>query len=238
MHSVQAAPRQSYGKWLLRCGLRDALRAGSAEAKSPPTPPVPSSGKMHSVQAAPRQRPASFPSAVRMPRCTPCRQRRGKGVGGQLGDHIGLDALRAGSAEAKTESMVLEAEQAAMHSVQAAPRQRTRKREPNRLYQRCTPCRQRRGKAMRQCDPPAPAPRCTPCRQRRGKDSVETVAQPTVDDALRAGSAEAKAHQRKRDRRPMVISTTVRRFSYLPPPESPRLRPYPSSLCTIQSPSF
>ena len=193
-------------------------------------------------------------------RCTPCRQRRGKDES-RKSMAAAVDALRAGSAEAKKRAAALMLTLCA----RCTPCRQRRGKAPNRTniayrVARCTPCRQRRGKVedCHQRDPPLSmhsvqaAPRqswrrsvlhhrvrrCTPCRQRRGKDSVETVAQPTVDDALRAGSAEAKAHQRKRDRRPMVISTTVRRFSYLPPPESPRLCPHPPSLCTIQSPSF
>ena len=56
MHSVQAAPRQrltpstqTLRRW------RDALRAGSAEAKALPTGEDPDKVSMHSVQAAPRQ---------------------------------------------------------------------------------------------------------------------------------------------------------------------------------------
>ena len=168
---------------------------------------------MHPVQAEPRQRPTLALWASVTTRCTPCRQRRGKGhpcahLHNRATMHpvqaaprqrkflaykkvTGIDAPRAGSAEAKT--VVL---------------------SPALTVARGTPCRQRRGKvfyrlddggadkmhpvqaAPRQSDvsahlgahavamhPVQAAPRqsavnrvdnvtragCTPCRQRRGK---------------------------------------------------------------------
>ena len=103
------------------------------------------------------------------------------------------DAPRAGSAEAKGDVLCR----------RSAP-------------MRCTPCRQRRGKALPFC-PNTPRPGCTPCRQRRGKEKSlagatkgcpmhpvqaaprQRQSSPMVkavpSDAPRAGSAEAKPPQ-------------------------------------------
>ena len=56
MHSVQAAPRQrDFIEAVENIGNKDALRAGSAEAKGISVAQEETTHKMHSVQAAPRQ---------------------------------------------------------------------------------------------------------------------------------------------------------------------------------------
>ena len=122
MHPVQAAPRQSPPVRRSTGTGRDAPRAGSAEAKNghPPqntkTGDAPRAGSaeakfeqgltkmtigsMHPVQAAPRQRIRWAVSASSTARCTPCRQRRGKGG-----------------------SRYPQRREYTMHPVQAAPRQ-------------------------------------------------------------------------------------------------------------------
>ena len=129
---------------------------------------------MHSVQAAPRQRPC-LPARTRTRyRCTPCRQRRGKVSPNATCTFQRKDALRAGSAEAKTGELSFSRADAKMHSVQAAPRQR-RWRSARRSHRA----------------------RCTPCRQRRGKDGVHGAGGGAGRDALRAGSAEAKNTEKR-----------------------------------------
>ena len=123
MHPVQAAPRQS----------RTCRRS-----------PAPGR-RMHPVQAAPRQsgcrtcrlpglsgctpcrqRRGKDPYVYNMAAdvgCTPCRQRRGKGRANAVRVVEPEDAPRAGSAEAK---FIVQRDMrftAAMHPVQAAPRQ-------------------------------------------------------------------------------------------------------------------
>ena len=66
------------------------------------------------------------PQFVGFCRCTPCRQRRGKGRSVRTNRGVRYDAPRAGSAEAKSH-----------------------KKSPFTAQKRCTPCRQRRGKASR-----------------------------------------------------------------------------------------
>ena len=190
MHPVQAAPRQRPTMQMQMRGNHDAPRAGSAEAKPPSKGSRPNMMTMHPVQAAPRQRqqnrhlthsPRMHPvqAAPRQsacplapispsPRCTPCRQRRGKDRLYFRTKKAPSDAPRAGSAEAKVTCHIL---------VQ--------------IRTRCTPCRQRRGKDLferldklgMRMHPVQAAPRqscwtwrawrsahrCTPCRQRRGK---------------------------------------------------------------------
>ena len=79
MHPVQAAPRQRLFCCLVVYANHDAPRAGSAEAKV-----------VHAL------------TSIIALRCTPCRQRRGKGVRGAPVAKIDKDAPRAGSAEAKS----------------------------------------------------------------------------------------------------------------------------------------
>ena len=101
MHPVQAAPRQSNLIWIGDTSEGDAPRAGSAEAKHHHELPARKGTQMHPVQAAPRQRRPTTSCGTSPPRCTPCRQRRGKArrsQGAPCGRH---DAPRAGSAEAK-----------------------------------------------------------------------------------------------------------------------------------------
>ena len=148
-------------------------------------------------------------------RCTPCRQRRGKGLR-QLACHaVQRDALRAGSAEAKWRIVIkeirlyrctpcrqrrgkgspvpgMDTTRGTMHSVQAAPRQRPLDPTKHRTRQGCTPCRQRRGKGIPSYTVVPSRRGCTPCRQRRGKAGDEAFCIIACDDALRAGSAEAK----------------------------------------------
>ena len=173
--------------------IRDAPRAGSAEAKFSCPP-----NKMACVLDAPRAGSAEAKNATsspdyRLSGCTPCRQRRGK---------VAQKKPLHGSEK--------------MHPVQAAPRQSQPQRFPppctgctpcrqrrgkvfcegrrsacradapragsaeaklntaqGLLYRRrCTPCRQRRGKAMNE-DAYYDRLRCTPCRQRRGKEEAE-----------------------------------------------------------------
>ena len=62
------------------------------------------------------------PQFVGFCRCTPCRQRRGKG-GEISGCETPADAPRAGSAEAKVPQPVVTITCCGMHPVQAAPRQ-------------------------------------------------------------------------------------------------------------------
>ena len=80
----------------------------------------------------------------------------------------GIDAPRAGSAEAKIDVLTLNQIVSKMHPVQAAPRQSPLRSGCLAACARCTPCRQRRGKVSHQITPQG-RPRCTPCRQRRGK---------------------------------------------------------------------
>ena len=100
---------------------------------------------MHPVQAAPRQRSISS-GRLDHSKDAP---RAGSAEAKKLlcdFDFISLDAPRAGSAEAKN------------YIIRYARR-----------FVRCTPCRQRRGKAR--CTPRVHRRQgCTPCRQRRGKD--------------------------------------------------------------------
>ena len=148
-------------------------------------------------------------------RCTPCRQRRGKGFAAFARARPDRDALRAGSAEAKLRrsSNVLyafdalragsaEAKEAGIdddgHPVLrdalragSAEAKRHALSGVVKLPGRCTPCRQRRGKAVCTTGGIRSKPGCTPCRQRRGKDLAQGL-RDLVDDALRAGSAEAK----------------------------------------------
>ena len=144
------------------------------------------------MQAAPRQ------SAIRLSRIY----------------RLTNDAPRAGSAEAKSRRAEDAVRRAAMHPVQAAPRQRpgishssgnrhdapragsaeAKRKSQLRYYvnARCTPCRQRRGKVTDNRQQPILAIGCTPCRQRRGKVRITDTAQRGSADAPRAGSAEAK----------------------------------------------
>ena len=168
MHPVQAAPRQSC--LLLRQSIlnSDAPRAGSAEAKSRSSVIAPTAVAMHPVQAAPRQSyrvPVIEPLGVDAPRAgsaeaktrtdSPC-------------EKLSADAPRAGSAEAKCFYRYLHHTQAWMHPVQAAPRQSS-------CPAGIRPSRgdaPRAGSAEAKCSPiisTACLCRCTPCRQRRGK---------------------------------------------------------------------
>ena len=58
-----------------------------------------------------------------------------------------------------------------MHPVQAAPRQSMYRGVDAVMNARCTPCRQRRGKAVI-AESTVTSAGCTPCRQRRGKDRL------------------------------------------------------------------
>ena len=166
MHPVQAAPRQRRSCRCAQAACADAPRAGSAEAK-------------HAVHAgaearidAPRAGSAEAKNGrvwVLSPPagCTPCRQRRGKGLRCQPQGHR-HDAPRAGSAEAKIEKSLRYDEEI-----------------------RCTPCRQRRGKVKdHEVLPPEAhdAPRAGSAEAKFGQDYqiVQHI------DAPRAGSAEAK----------------------------------------------
>ena len=149
----------------------DAPRAGSAEAKDLLAQRI-----NHCISDAPRAGSAeakkrSHRRCKSCPRCTPCRQRRGKVLYGELGvrdvlmhpvqaaprqrDSLHLigtelpDAPRAGSAEAKSLHQQIQAYQ-----------------------QRCTPCRQRRGKGRGSWCCCRRRLGCTPCRQRRGKVEI------------------------------------------------------------------
>ena len=126
---------------------KDALRAGSAEAKIKQAGNLAQQPEMHSVQAAPRQSENNEDEPPQGVRCTPCRQRRGKEACDTLlwflaalmhsvqaaprqrliptlSALCAFDALRAGSAEAKTFYQTNNKSKTKMHSVQAAPRQR------------------------------------------------------------------------------------------------------------------
>ena len=100
---------------------------------------------MHPVQAAPRQSWLSWSVTA-----------------------MSLDAPRAGSAEAKFRILV-HPHSEWMHPVQAAPRQSCNHKWDDTPGQRCTPCRQRRGKVLRHTERRRQREGCTPCRQRRGK---------------------------------------------------------------------
>ena len=167
MHPVQAAPRQSVIHLLAAMDMDGCTpcrqRRGKEQVRLLPR----ACRQMHPVQAAPRQRPACRPRPARS-----------------------ADAPRAGSAEAKglllksrDANWVMHPVQAAprqrrapaasgnrcaMHPVQAAPRQRAPAVTRRRAGDRCTPCRQRRGKVNHLLEIPQRAG-CTPCRQRRGK---------------------------------------------------------------------
>ena len=125
-----------------------------------------------------------------LPRCTPCRQRRGKVHGGH-----GQDAA------------------VSMHPVQAAPRQRHIPYRPRSAHCDAPRAGSAEAKApppdMASTRPDAPragsaeaktaqvkaakgSKRCTPCRQRRGKAGPALGRPPKDRDAPRAGSAEAK----------------------------------------------
>ena len=101
------------------------------------------------------------------------------------------DAPRAGSAEAKTRMVLL------MQSDRRdAPRAGSAEAKICQLFStaliiRCTPCRQRRGKAGLKSRG-LHILRCTPCRQRRGKAGYLQLVAGQLRDAPRAGSAEAK----------------------------------------------
>ena len=147
---------------------------------------------MHPVQAAPRQSGQSARQPRGYGRCTPCRQRRGKGSAVRTRCASSPDAPRAGSAEAKPRDVEVVADigrctpcrqrrgkgsgnpypkqEELMHPVQAAPRQRSACRRSDR----------RAGDAPRagsaeakfpSLPPKLCASRCTPCRQRRGKET-------------------------------------------------------------------
>ena len=132
------------------------------------------------------------PQFVGFCRCTPCRQRRGKALSAvRRGDRL-YDAPRAGSAEAKAVCMAHLAKMRRMHPVQAAPRQRVT------AQSRCTMQADapRAGSAEAKLRRPGAARggghRCTPCRQRRGKARRICRSDCEICDAPRAGSAEAK----------------------------------------------
>ena len=132
------------------------------------------------------------PQFVGFCRCTPCRQRRGKAASHPTNvpctrmhpvqaaprqrsiarclTLAGLDAPRAGSAEAKGDDL------RKRRGEDDAPRAgsaeaKTQHRKYGYHVIRCTPCRQRRGKERRDHTVSHLA-RCTPCRQRRGKAQV------------------------------------------------------------------
>ncbi len=126
MHPVQAAPRQSRFISKFRRTSSDAPRAGSAEAKR---------------QLAPYRHRTS--------RCTPCRQRRGK---------------VASSANSGVP--------AAMHPVQAAPRQSRFISKFRRTSSDAPRAGSAEAKSLHQ-QIQAYQQRCTPCRQRRGKEEAE-----------------------------------------------------------------
>ena len=87
------------------------------------------------------------------------------------------------------------------------------------LHWRCTPCRQRRGKAVQSRQVSAYRPGCTPCRQRRGKDVEQTEIKRVVNDAPRAGSAEAK----------FFVHAIFRAYAPMHPVQAaPRQRYFPS----------
>ena len=146
---------------------------------------------MHPVQAAPRQSALAFIARCFCLRCTPCRQRRGKGDCYNWWLANCDDAPRAGSAEAKV--------------CKVAPRTGC---------VGCTPCRQRRGKGLirtqhhllMEMHPMQAAPRQRPwCSThhmasadapRAGSAEAKVLAvhvDHAIHDAPRAGSAEAKA---------------------------------------------
>ena len=81
---------------------------------------------MHPAQAAPRQSQSINLGRLRLSRCTPCRQRRGKAFAPQGMYVTRRDAPRAGSAEAKFSSCATTRRNCRMHPVQAAPRQRAK----------------------------------------------------------------------------------------------------------------
>ena len=126
---------------------------------------------MHSVQAAPRQRHRRPTPGQGWPRCTPCRQRRGKGTCSNPRDRLlWMHPVQA----APRQSFKVQRGQSSrerMHPVQAAPRQRL-----------CGPCWGNRPSSMH---PVQAAPRQ---RLSRIKPSSQH------GDAPRAGSAEAKRH--------------------------------------------
>ena len=147
------------------------------------------------------------PQFVGFCRCTPCRQRRGKGLYKNRGVLRRGDAPRAGSAEAKRAC-----------SPAAYPR-------PG-----CTPCRQRRGKAARRAYGERGAQRCTPCRQRRGKGGAVGGGNRQRPDAPRAGSA-----QRNNNVPPDGSLTTGRHFFTFHPSRIPTVAP--SSSVTMYNPA-
>ena len=170
MHPVQAAPRQRHVTTRTTQASRDAPRAGSAEAKA-----------------------KDELSVVAYLRCTPCRQRRGKvkGLTGRRGKG-GCTPCR--QRRGKELCRQLDIGVCAMHPVQAAPRQRQRRRS----------CSTNRRDAPRAGSAEAKttsqivfhkSPRCTPCRQRRGKDLRLALIDVHGSDAPRAGSAEAKVRE-------------------------------------------
>ena len=125
---------------------QDAPRAGSAEAKIGCKHALTLAGKMHPVQAAPRQRSASgalTSSSVRMhpvqaaprqsfrtsptkhsrARCTPCRQRRGKDST-PARTSAGYRCTPCRQRRGKVSGLPAARTEIPMHPVQAAPRQR------------------------------------------------------------------------------------------------------------------
>ena len=166
---------------------------------------------MHPVQAAPRQ------SSV---------------APGPPGG-AGTDAPRAGSAEAKPGGSAGPTARSAMHPVQAAPRQSSA------IIASCISFKDapRAGSAEAKQSPLRSnshrACRCTPCRQRRGK----AVCPNAYAVQLRMHPVQA-AQSKITTCRPVVKGPSGGIFSHSTPPESPRSRPHPPSLCTIQPPSF
>ena len=191
MHSVQAAPRQSGRHRDVLAAESDALRAGSAEAKRVLVIAKHIVRKMHSVQAAPRQSPLAGYGIDPAWRCTPCRQRRGKAPQPGLDCAVLWDALRAGSAEAKSGN---DFSGAGKVDALRAGSAEAKASSSSSLAMKpgCTPCRQRRGKVwllsqffgLLWMHSVQAAPRQ---RVRRYVKNAQNQR-----DALRAGSAEAK----------------------------------------------
>ena len=138
------------------------------------------------------------PQFVGFCRCTPCRQRRGKGFPGECSAPGQSDAPRAGSAEAKLPVPQAHQLKIAMHPVQAAPRQSSTMQPIVCLLAGMHPVqaapRQSRcvtsGMSTSMMHPVQAAPR---------QSVSDDHHRPAHHDAPRAGSAEAKQDQRSAD---------------------------------------
>ena len=165
---------------------------------------------------------------IMVERCTPCRQRRGKGSRFYaLGLFLRCTPCRQRRGKDKRYSDLRIASR--MHPVQAAPRQRTCSTRARARAYRCTPCRQRRGKA-RCLQLVAGQLRMHPVQAAPRQRHPPWAAGSGTRDAPRAGSA-----QRNNNVPPDGSLTTGRHFFTFHPSRIPTVAP--SSSVTMYNPA-